>query len=108
MDPPNLSSYLSSIIWLDSVFKAIPLWKMRLNPGPQPYHENIWKNQVKVVKSGSIPRYQHLKFQILDILPLWKPNKNEKFEFKKFLLTPASHQTKIIEGKLEGDLKSFN
>ena len=66
--------------------------------------KSIWKIQVKVVKSVSIPRYQHSKFQILDILPLWKPKKNDKFEFGKLLLKPASHQTKIIESRLEGDL----
>ena len=42
--------------------------------------KNIWKSQVEVVNSDSIPRYQDTKFQILDILPLWKPFRNENFK----------------------------
>ena len=66
--------------------------------------KGIWKIQIKIVKSVSIPRYQHFKFQILDNLPLWKPKKNNKFEFGKLMFTPASHQTKIIECRLKGDM----
>ena len=32
----------------------------------------------------------------------------KKFEFGKFLFTPASHRTKIIECRLEGDLFELN
>ena len=76
---------------------------MKLAPGIA-IIKSIWKIQVKVVKSVSIPRYQHSKFQILDILPLWNPKKNDKFEFWEFLFTPASHQTKAVECRLEGEL----
>ena len=65
--------------------------------------KSIWKIQIKIVKSVSIPRYQHSKFQILDILPLWQPKKNDKFEFGKLMFIPASHQTKIIESRVKGD-----
>ena len=53
--------------------------KMKLSPGI-PIIKNIWKSQVKVVNSDSIPRYQDPKFQILDILPLRNPFWNENFE----------------------------
>ena len=62
---------------------------MKLAPGIAIMKSN-WKIQVKVVKSVSIPRYQHSKFQILDILPLWKLKKNDEFEFGKLLLKLAT------------------
>ena len=74
---------------------------MKLTPGIM---KSIWKIRLKVVKSVSISKYQHSKFQILDILPPWKPKKNDKFEFGKLLFTPASHQTKIIGCRLKGDV----
>ena len=48
---------------------------------------------------------QDINFQVLNS---WQPstviaNKDDKFEFGKFLFIPTSHQIKIIECRLEGE-----
>ena len=68
---------------------------MKLAPGIA-IMKSIWKIQVKVVKSVSIPRYQHSKFQILDILPLWKPKKMINLNLENFYSNQLATKLKSL------------
>ena len=69
--------------------------------------KSIWKIQVKVVKTMKSVSIKISTFQVPNS---WHPSsvkpqkKNDKFEFWEFLFTPASHQTKVVECRLEGEL----